>query len=317
MSGDFKLDIVGVGAAKSGTTWTASILKTHPQTCLGHGKELNYFLELMPPEMQQRLGTTETKMIPKGEEWLKSKFQHWEPGQKKADFSPGYFMDPGSPRLIHEHNPDVKLLINLRNPSEAAYSFYYHYIAIHQVDFNDFEEALKNEALKPSSQIIDYYKYIDHIERYLKYFQREQIKIILMDDIKADNQAVYRDYCQFLEIEAVPLGAVTKRANTAKQIRSIRVRNAFYNMNVFLGKYAVTRRILDLVEYNHYAKRVVGRIKDLNVKRMKYEDISQKSRKQLIEIYREPNERLAEFLGRDLSMWNDPNPKKKKVSKSA
>lgn len=307
MSSDFKLDIVGVGAAKAGTTWTATILNEHPETCLGRGKELDYFLDEMPAYMQQRLGTTETKMIPKGEKWLKDKFKHYQPGQKKAEFSPRYFIDPGSPRLIHEHNPDAKLLINLRNPTEAAYSFYYHYIAFHPVEVDNFKDALKF-----APEALDYFLYMDNIEEFLKYFPREQMHIVLMDDIKADNQEVYRDLCQFLDIEAVPLEAVTKRANTAKQIRSKNMRLAFYNMQIFIGKHTVTRWMRDLVASSHTAKRLWGRAKQLNIKREKYEEMPQDSREQLIEIFREQNERLSEFLGRDLSHWSDPNPKKKK-----
>ncbi|HEX04739.1 MAG TPA: hypothetical protein ENH10_06225, partial [Bacteroidetes bacterium] len=193
---------------------------------------------------------------------------------------------------------DAKLLINLRNPVEAAYSFYYHYIAFHPSEVDNFGDAIK---IVPEA--LDYYHYINHIERFAKYFPREQMNIVLMDDIKADNQKVYRDLCEFIGVEAVPLEAVTKRANTAKQIRSTHMRLAFYNLQLFLGKHAATRRMRDLIASNKAIKDMWGRIKQLNIRHEKYEEMSQESREQLVELFREPNERLGEFLDRDLSHW--------------
>ncbi len=306
MSSDFKLDFVGVGAAKAGTSWTAAILDEHPQACLGHGKELDYFLELMPLYMQHRLGTTETRMKPKGIEWLKQQFDHCQPGQIKGEYSPRYLNDPGSPRLIHEHNPKAKLLFNFRNPTEAAYSFYHHYSAFHPVDM-PFEQAFEEV---PEGR--EYFQYINWIEKFLEYFPREQMHIVLMDDIKADNQKVYEELCAFLEIEPVPLEILNKRVNTAKQIRSKNALKAFYLMHIAVGKFAATRWLRDRLKYNLGAGKVWGNIKQLNIKREKYEDMPQDVREKLVETFKPANDRLAEFLGRDLNAWNDATPKPKK-----
>ncbi len=45
-SGNFKVDFIGVGAAKCGTTWVASLLENHPQINFSSTKttkELNFF----------------------------------------------------------------------------------------------------------------------------------------------------------------------------------------------------------------------------------------------------------------------------------
>jgi len=305
MSGDFKLDFVGVGAAKAGTTWTAAILDEHPEACLGTGKELDYFLELMPLYMQHRLGTTEKKMRPKGIDWLMDQFSHCQPGQIKGEYSPRYLNDPGSPKLIYDHNPKAKLLFNFRNPTEAAYSFYHHYSAFHPVEMS-FEQSLEEV---PEGR--EYFSYMDNIEKFLKYFPREQMHIVLMDDIKADNQAVYEGLCEFLGIQPVELEVLSKRVNTAKQIRSKKMLRAFYHLHMFIGKHAATRWVRDRLKDDLGAGKVWGSVKKLNIKREKYEDMPQETREQLIEIFREPNQRLSEFIGRDLSHWSDPTPKKK------
>ncbi len=40
--GNFKIDFIGVGAPKCGTTWVAQCLSEHPQICLSKPKEINF-----------------------------------------------------------------------------------------------------------------------------------------------------------------------------------------------------------------------------------------------------------------------------------
>jgi len=40
---DFRINFIGIGAAKSATTWVADCLRGHPDIYLPAEKELNYF----------------------------------------------------------------------------------------------------------------------------------------------------------------------------------------------------------------------------------------------------------------------------------
>ena len=40
---DFRIDFIGIGAPKSGTTWLADCLRRHPQIFVPEQKELMYF----------------------------------------------------------------------------------------------------------------------------------------------------------------------------------------------------------------------------------------------------------------------------------
>lgn len=297
MSRDFKLDFIGVGAAKAGTTWVASVLGAHPQACLGKGKELDYFLEIKPEYMRIREGTKDTKMTPKGLDWLAAQFSHCEPGQIRGEYSPRYFNDPGSPRLVHEHNPDAKLLFNFRNPADAAYSFYYHYSAFHPVDIS-FQEVIKEHPYA-----MDYFKYMDWIKEWLKYFPREQMHVMLMDDIKADNREAYRKLCAFLEIEPVELAALDKRVNTSKIVRSQRLLRTFYAVDIFVGRYAATRWFREFLKTKLKFGKLWFQLKKANFRREKYEPLSPELREFMNDYFKESTEELSEWLGRDLSHW--------------
>ena len=41
----FKLDFVGIGFLRSGTTWLYGLLRVHPQICMSREKELFLFLQ--------------------------------------------------------------------------------------------------------------------------------------------------------------------------------------------------------------------------------------------------------------------------------
>ncbi len=47
------VDFIGIGAARSGTTWLTHCLRAHPQLCLSEPKEVRYFNRLaLPDELQ-------------------------------------------------------------------------------------------------------------------------------------------------------------------------------------------------------------------------------------------------------------------------
>jgi len=71
---DFRLDLVGVGAAMAQTTWLPAYLREHPQVCMPNPKELCFFCtRALWPQLLTH--------YEKGEKWLRARFAHWQPGQ--------------------------------------------------------------------------------------------------------------------------------------------------------------------------------------------------------------------------------------------
>ena len=79
----------------------------------------------------------------------------------------------------------------------------------------DFQKALaleserkKGKKLPPKCLIQEklYYservKYVEQINRFYKYFSREQIKIIIYDDWQKDNEKIYQEILYFLGVES-------------------------------------------------------------------------------------------------------------------
>ncbi|HEY4497926.1 MAG TPA: sulfotransferase, partial [Candidatus Paceibacterota bacterium] len=219
MSNNFKIDFIGIGAAKSGTTWIARMLEEHPNVCMSEPKEVAYFNELHRQGKQYFYRDKEKSMynpdFHKPLSWYARHFAHCKHGQKKGEFSPVYFYDEKAAAEIKKHFPDAKLIVCLRNPIDRAYSDYWMIRETFKLEKSSFEEALQNDPLHIEKGL-----YFKQLSRYLKLFPREQIHIIFYDDIKEKPENTIRALYAFLGVNSsfIPRG-VLRRSNWSKKAR--------------------------------------------------------------------------------------------------
>ena len=100
-------EFVIIGAAKSATTWLAQNLQAHPQVFIP-GPEPHYF-------------STE---FHRGQAWYESWFEQAPPDRRVGEKSADYLAHPEAPRRIAKALPHARLIVQLRNPIERAYSDY-------------------------------------------------------------------------------------------------------------------------------------------------------------------------------------------------
>ncbi len=94
MEKGFKIDFIGIGAAKSGTTWLFHCLGQHPQICLSEPKEINYF-------NQRGSFRNFNKNHTKPFSWYINHFRHCQANKIKGEFSPIYLYDEIAPSRIN------------------------------------------------------------------------------------------------------------------------------------------------------------------------------------------------------------------------
>ena len=286
---DIKLDFVGVGAAKSGTTWLAKCLSEHPQLCMAEPMALNYFCEkAIWPEFRvnRRIGP----------QWLAERFIHCKSGQLLGEFSPNYLCDPQSPHLIFDHNPQCRLIFSFRHPVDALTSFYYQ-IA---------KESLVPETLE--GFLVDYPEvrqmglYHLHVQAFLKVFPREQCLFFLFDDIKRDARTVLQHCFSFLGVacDFVP-PSLNRRVNERKIARSKALMAAINRARHFLQKHASGRQQVWFWKLKVY--RLHDWVQQRNLKSFTPPPIKEATRTRLLDFYRDDTRALSRFLKRDLSDW--------------
>jgi hypothetical protein len=102
-----------------------------------------------------------------------------------------------APERIHSFYPQVKLIAILRNPIDRAFSQYRNAIKA-----GEFEESVPfEEFLIRDRSAIEQGKYYEQLSRYRTLFKREQMLILIYEDIRKDPVAFMRAVYTFLGID--------------------------------------------------------------------------------------------------------------------
>jgi len=269
-----------IGAGRSGTTWIYECLKEHPDVFVPKRiKELNFF---------NRHSNYE-----RGVEWYEKFFKDHSGQKAIGEVTPTYLCCPEVPARIYKHFPRMRLIVSLRNPVERAYSSYIGYVLSGIVRRGvNILDASKKLVFDNQSSIVDHGFYFEHISRFLKYFSKEQMCILLFDDLLDNPRLFIKTVYDFLMVDSSFIPSyIDKKVNSAKYSEALRkmnmVINCFGNMHPKLKKTAdiLTRRARDLLVRNGYPA------------------IDDNVRIRLNGIYKEDRERLSNLLNKDLTKW--------------
>lgn len=102
--------------------------------------------------------------------------------QLTGEKSPNYLTSFDAPARIARHLPDIKLIAILRNPSDRAYSAYWHGRRVGAIDPNvSFGQSIRSYELnhgKPYGDLLTPGLYSQHLLRYREFFTAKQILIL-------------------------------------------------------------------------------------------------------------------------------------------
>ena len=194
-----------VGAPRCGTSSMTSYLAQHPEIAISTLKETNYFADdLDLPK-------------PKSEDEYLGLFEPSEATRILGEGSVLCLYSTVAADRIKAYQPGARILMFLREPVAAAYSWYAQMRFTANEPLDTFEAALDAEAARKKGdrtgmagaavdcpQLLyyrDVYSYAPQVERYLHAFDREQLLILSYDDFTSDWRAVYRDVCAFLHVD--------------------------------------------------------------------------------------------------------------------
>jgi hypothetical protein len=263
-------NFIGIGAARAGSTWIFRNLKSHPQVFVCKCKETQFFSH----EYSQ------------GIEHYETHFEGADGARAIGEVSPVYLHEARAvaPR-IHRHLPNVKLIACLRNPVDRLYSKYWNARGRYAHRQNlPFERKLAEQP-----ELLREGRYAEHLATYLELFPREQILVLLYDDLVADPERFFMSICRFLEIDEHYEPALAEHRINAAVSQPLVVKNRW----LYWGGKALRR-----LDMNAAARWVevhnAGKIPPLPTS----------TRRWLTETYYGPNKQLETLLGRDLSHWN-------------
>ena len=174
---------LGIGVARGGTTWLHALLASHPDVYMPtQRKEIRYF------DRDYDLGL----------DWYETFFP--EPKLSTiyraiGEISPQYYRCDACPERIFNTLPQCKLIIMLRNPVNRAYSHYGFFVQRRNFK-GSFEDFL---AFRPRALEHGYYS--KYIMRYLRYYDRKEILVLLFEDAVTDVFNTKNTLANFLDID--------------------------------------------------------------------------------------------------------------------
>jgi hypothetical protein len=278
-----------IGAQRCATSWMYFCLKEHPDIFLPFMKEIHFF----------------DYNYEKGLEWYKRYFNTRSDQKVVGEISPSYLYIEKVPGYIYKHLRDVRLIICLRNPIDRAYSQYKKHLRAGAFS-GSFEEAIEKDP-----QYIQRGFYFKQISRYLEFFPRDRILILIYEDIQKDSPAVLKNIFDFLEVDSDFIPSCIDKITPTEDLK-----NAYHyahNISVFLRNNMNLGNIIDFIK-GTYLQKVFDCI--LNSKlaysmkfhvradELKIDTIREETRNKLRSIFYYENSKVAELIGQDLSIWS-------------
>jgi hypothetical protein len=301
--GQFQPNLFILGAAKCGTTTLYDYLLPVPQICLSQPKEPEFF------ECQFEKGLAY---------YQDSYFPHWQGERYAGDARCGNLYLPCVAERIHRTNPNARLIAILRNPIERAYSHWWWCFQLNVVSHNfeagireDYERIQRGEFVNTPEMIAKYCEnfrpgyalhrtyletghYAEQIERYLKLFPRQQLKVVFLEDLRRNPLKLLQDIQDFLGIQYFTEETFRPVVSNEAQVK-IETR-----MNIFARLANMSSRLKIVLPIPKPLLEISRKIRYRQTSRP---TLSKSMRQWLHDYYLPRNQQLEQLLRIDLSHW--------------
>jgi hypothetical protein len=290
---------LGIGAPKCATTWLYNCLDDHPEVFMSDVKETDFFVS---KAAEDRLDE------------YRAHFEGASGAEAVGELSVWYFHSDIAPKQAHKCLPDVELFASLRNPIDQTYSYYWHLQRqnfqgwwlerVDQIDsFEDALDVLSEKLLRPGF-------HHRNLQRWLQYYDRSQLHVLLLDDIKEDAERELARLYDHIGVD--PSFRPASMQNTGRSARR------GTSPRGPLVEWMRQRLYVGLNRYlYHPLKRAIGphtadRIKEILrlrqimerwFRKEGYPDMDPDTRDRLREVFEDDIQKLENFLSRDLSHW--------------
>ncbi|OYW64524.1 MAG: hypothetical protein B7Y26_07265 [Hydrogenophilales bacterium 16-64-46] len=290
-----------VGAPKCGTTALASYLRDHPAVFLTDPKEPHFFATDMDVHRYVRT-----------EEAYLALFKHAKQHHHAiGEASVGYLFSAVALANIRRFNPDARIIAMVRNPVDMVQSLHRQLVYAGYEDEPDFEKAWRLQDARKRGESIPmlcrapgFLQYGDacslgrQIEHLYAVFPREQVHVIVFDDLVRNAAKVYRDTLTFLGLPSDDR-VIFEVVNEAKTIRFSWLGNLTSRLKPVAMRFALGLRRLTGLNIFGFLKRVI----QLNQVKAKKPPIPAHMVIELQAHFESDVALLATLLDRDLRGW--------------
>ena len=285
------------GAGKSGTTALWNYLKEHPEVCVAQIKEPMFFTRIKGQDRDSAADAPPVSgTFDKGFTWYKGLFVGSEGKKALGEASTIYMYAKDAPELIKTHVPRVKIIFVLRDPVDRAYSQYWQEKKAGW-KLPRFEEMMQQRHPR-FKNFVENSSYKKNLQRYLDIFPREQILILLSENLKKHAVQTLHKVYDFVSIQAnfTPTN-IGKRFNVAAMPRLATLQRLIRATSNYKLKGKVPFPLMEFLKTSkHY-------IVQWNLKPKDYEPLPAHIRGQLVNLFQEDIEFVESLLDVSLDHW--------------
>ncbi len=185
-------NFVVIGTQKSASTYIMNCMAKHPDIYM-YPDEVTYFEN---PDYKQIKLSCFLELFENVKE------------EKAVGFKrPSYLAKPECAERLKMDLPSVKLIAVLRNPIERAVSAYFHYMKSGLIPIEPISmgmsrllEGAYDTQYPASREIVEFGFYAKQLNHYFNYFDRDEIFILLYDDIRAKPDIALKNVYEFLGV---------------------------------------------------------------------------------------------------------------------
>lgn len=234
-----KLDFILAGAQKSGTTALHYFLEKHPRITMGDQEEMHFF-----DDDDLFSATVDYDLL----------HRHFRPVARSTiagECSPSYLYWKPAAERIWNYNPQVKLLVLLRNPVERAFA-HWNMQRFKGREPLDFLDAVKEEKSRIAGApprearrfaYVDRGFYVQHLERFFRFFSREQMMIIKFEKFRQEQRETLDSIFSFLGVKPLP-SFRSKDRNVVPYQRAMNWEERVFLYNIFADDIATLEQLL-------------------------------------------------------------------------
>jgi hypothetical protein len=290
-----------LGAMKAGTTALYTQLGTHPEVFMSPVKEPNYFafagqdLNFQAPIDRRPDGINHTSIT----DWddYRALYDAADPDQARGEASHTSLYWPDAADNVKRRVPDARLIAILRNPVERAYSEYLHFRRDGDEPLDSFAAALDAEEERirndwAMGRYVDRGRYDEQLERYLGRFDREQIRIVLHEDLLQSPETVLRSLCSHIGVDP------SVELQRDRRVNKSGVPEREWMHTVLTGLQPVRDALGPLIPDD-----IVEWANALKNRNLEKPAMRPATRRRLVDTYRPHVRALEDLLDRDLSHW--------------
>jgi hypothetical protein len=287
-----------VGAIKSGTTALYHYLLQHPSIFLSPDVKESRFLAGLLLEKNREIGRA-INHVESFDEYQRL-FECAEPHQAVGEVDPWclYLYEQSIPRIKTFLNPDVRIIMCLRNPVDRSYSHYFQVVK-QGWPIRSFAETVDAVLSNTTTtwyerSFIEAGEYYAQVNAFRSEFPSDQVLILLFEEFRADVAGIFRQICRFIGVDDTFIPNTSERVN----VGGVPKNRGLHNL--LRKRWAVTTRLKPLIPLI-WRKSIRQRLIAQNLR--SYPPMAKVERQRLIDYYREDILKLQSLIDKDLASW--------------